>query len=312
MAVDRAGTSPEWDVGYVEQQPPAERRPPPDRPDDDAFPSRADSRLAAAAASSGEKHGRPIDESVRNGAGPESDIPEFTPEQLAELRKAESDIRGLTEKHGVRVDYTSHPIDPANALELNKAITRMAREYPSVFRHVGIIKVLDSHRMSENGSGPNALGHAIHEGQRPTGGGEIEPGIYFGQSHFTDKSTTDLEAANDRARNWNISGTAEGTLYHEFGHVIENRLRKNSAIKRELTGELRSAGISVDPDSLVVAFPPGPQAVIDGLSRYAATKNTMEMIAEGFSEWQLDPHPRPIARAIGTVVDRHFKDEIGC
>jgi hypothetical protein len=100
----------------------------------------------------------------------------------------------------------------------------MAREHPSVFRHVGIIKVLDSHGMGENGSGPNALGHAIHEGQRPAGGGEIEPGIYFGQSHFIDKRTTDLEAANDRARNWNISGTAEGTLYHEFGHVIERRV----------------------------------------------------------------------------------------
>ena len=60
------------------------------------------------------------------------------------------------------------------------------------------------------------------------------------------------------------------------------------------------------PDGLAVAYP-GPQAVIDGLGKYAA-QNSKEMVAEGFSEWKLDPNPRPIARAIGTIIDRYFKE----
>jgi hypothetical protein len=117
----------------------------------------------------------------------------------------------------------------------------------------------------------------------------------------------DSKAAEDRENNWNVSGSAEGTLYHEFAHVIDNQLRKNPEIKSDLARELRGVGLSVDPDSLSWAIPPAERPVIAGLSRYGA-KNPREMIAEGFSEWKLDQHPRPIARAIGTVIDWHFKE----
>jgi hypothetical protein len=258
--------------------------------------------------SSDDDRDHPIDQSIRGGdEGSEPDVLEFTPEQLAELRDAEADIRDLAEEYGVSVDYTSRPIDPANARELNKAITRMAHEYPDAFRHVGNIKVLDSQGMAEHGSGARTLGHAIHEGQRPVGGSPIEPGIYLSQNRYCDKNKMDQTAAEDRTRGWNLSGTAEGTLYHEFGHVIDNQLRKNSAIRQDLARELKHAGISVDPDSLSWAVPPGKKPVEAGLSRYGG-ENPREMIAEGFSEWKLDQHPRPIARAIGTVIDKHFRE----
>ncbi|GLY80388.1 hypothetical protein [Actinoallomurus iriomotensis] len=94
MAADHPGTSPDSDVERIGQELSAERRLPPDRPGDAAFPSRADSRLAAANAPSGEKHGL-LDESAHDDKGPEADVPEFTPKQLADLKKIESDIRAL-------------------------------------------------------------------------------------------------------------------------------------------------------------------------------------------------------------------------
>lgn len=183
----------------------------------------------------------------------------------------------------------------------------MAHEYPSVFPNTRNIKVLDAHGMAESGSGPRAMGHAIHEGQRLRGGDSLEPGIYLSQLHFADKSMTDRKAAAGRSRGWNVSGTAEGTLYHEFAHVIDSQLRKSPEIRKDLARELRGAGLSVDPDGLSVAYPPGPPAVITGLGRYAS-ENSKGMIAEGFSEWKLDTNHRPIATAIGTVVDRYFKE----
>ncbi len=249
----------------------------------------------------------PIDQSVRDDRGSESEIPKFSPEQLSRLRETENAIRGIAERYGVSVDYTSHPIDPANAVELNKAIARMAREYPVVFRQVGNIKTLDSHSMAEHGSGANTLGHVIHDGQRPVGGRPIEPGIYLSQSCFADKGWLDRNAARNRATGFSVSGTAEGTLYHEFGHAIDNQLRKNPEARTELARELKGAGVSVDPDSLSWAVPPGRRPIEAGLSRYGG-RNPREMVAEGFSEWKLESHPRPIARAIGTVIDKHFRE----
>jgi hypothetical protein len=279
-----------------------------DRPLNADTPSAADIHPRLITDPHADDRDHPIDQSMRPDAGPQPEPPEFTPEQLARLREAERSIRAITEKHGVSVDYTTHPIDPANAEELNKAITRMAHEYPGVFRHVHNIKVLDPHGMAEAGSGARTLGHVIHEGQRPAGGEPIEPGIYLNQTHFADKNEMDSKATEDRENGWNVSGTADGTLYHEFAHVLENQLRKNAAIRNELARQLKNAGLNVDPDSLAVAYPPGPEAIVAGLSGYAATKNGREMIAEGFSEWKLNQHPRPIARAIGTVIDRHFKE----
>lgn len=336
MAADRRGVDPDTRVENAEDQPQVERRtPPPDRPGVEGVPSRADSRRVAAVANaapadgatgqcqdegSGEVSGAdrekaglsegeagPVDKSIGDGETPGSGIPEFTPKQLAEIREAESEIRDVAGKYGVRVDYTNHPIDPENALELNKAITRVAREYPGVFCHVENVKTLGPVEMAEMGSDSRSLGHAIHKGQRPIGGDPIEPGIYLSQLHYADKGKMDQGAAEDRASGWNVSGTAEGTLYHEFGHVIDNQLRKNPVMRNELAKELKHAGVSVDPDSLCWANPPGRAPINAGLSRYGG-ENAREMIAEGFSEWKLDKNPRPIAMAIGMVIDRHFKE----
>src|SRR5690349_10149011 len=89
-----------------------ERAPTPDRPRDVGFPSRVDSRHAANAA---------------NGTEQDAETPEpakFTAEQITQLSKTEDDVRELAEEHGVKIDYTTHPIDPANARELNRAISR--------------------------------------------------------------------------------------------------------------------------------------------------------------------------------------------
>lgn len=137
MAIDRLSSDPDAAREKTEPNPPAERcPPPPDQPGIEGFPSRADSRRGAAAANNTDRQpavteseistppgaseaaaeprrqesGRSLDESIGGDDDPEADRPEFTPEQLAELREAEEDIRGLAEKHGVRIDT---PVTPS-------------------------------------------------------------------------------------------------------------------------------------------------------------------------------------------------------
>jgi len=43
-----------------------------------------------------------------------------------------------------------------------------------------------------------------------------------------------------------------------------------------------------------------------GLSKYGAT-NPSEMLAEVFVEWNLSSNPRPLAAAVGKVMDKYFK-----
>jgi hypothetical protein len=62
----------------------------------------------------------------------------------------------------------------------------------------------------------------------------------------------------------------------------------------------------VDDDSLQPGLFSGQPALKRGLSQYG-NSNPSEMIAEGFAEWELSSHPRPIAAAIGNLIEKNFK-----
>lgn len=53
-------------------------------------------------------------------------------------------------------------------------------------------------------------------------------------------------------------------------------------------------------------FPKHQNLIADGLSEYAS-RNPSEMLTEAFTEWKLSPNPRPVATAVGRVIDKYFK-----
>ncbi|MCP2337579.1 hypothetical protein [Actinomadura rupiterrae] len=235
--------------------------------------------------------------------------PAYSPEQLAELHRLQDQIRALAERHGVHVDYSTHPIDPANAAKINEALERLGREYPGVFDGMDQVKVQSLDEMMQtNPRAARALGYSIHDGEVFRDLVTPPKGIYLNQEFFADRGATVQRANEDAARGWQVpgSGTAEGTIYHEFGHQIGKQLLANPQFRNELAGELRRLGIPVDPDTLSPGIPGGREAVRAGLSKYAATKPS-EMLAEGFAEWKLSTNPRPIASAIGSIMDKYFK-----
>ncbi|MGI5421555.1 hypothetical protein [Actinomadura luteofluorescens] len=231
--------------------------------------------------------------------------PLLTAKALAELRNVEQAAQRIAAKLRVKVDFGSHPIDPANARGFAEALEGAARDYPSVFRGMENVRVqsLTEMRKTDPGAGPNVMGHSINDKRGPA-----PQGIYFNQMNFTSKAATDALALQRSRAGWSVPGslTAKGTFYHEFGHQIGYRILADPKLCRELAGELRKAGVPVDEVSLQPGIPKGRQMLTEGLGAYGRV-NASEMIAEGFAEWLMSPQPRPISATIGRFIDRHFK-----
>jgi hypothetical protein len=224
--------------------------------------------------------------------------------RLKQLVKEQAAGQKIAKRHGVKVDYTTRPIDPANAAGFNKAMARMAREYPSVFDRLKVIKVQDLEQMrrTDPGVGGNITGYSINDDRGP-----VPRGLYFFQQHFANKATTDALALQRAQEGWSVPGglTAEGTFYHEFGHQIGQQIIANPKLRAELAQALEKAGVPVD-ESLNAGVIRGKPALGSGLSQYGS-ENSSEMIAEAFAEWKLAPHPRPIASTIGKFIDDHYR-----
>ncbi|XRQ08998.1 hypothetical protein ACN3XK_73060 [Actinomadura welshii] len=233
--------------------------------------------------------------------------PQLSRQALAALREVEKAAQQIAAKFGVKVDFTSHPIDPANARGFASAMEGAARDYPSVFRDMDAIKVesLDEMRKTNPRSGPNTMGYAINDGKGPG-----PQGVYFNQMNFVDKALTDTVAVERARAGWSVPGglTAKGTFYHEFGHQIGERILRDPKLCKELAGELKKIGLPIDEVSLQPGVPKGRRMLDEGLGIYGRY-NSSEMIAEGFAEWKVNPTPRPISTVIGRFIDRHFKGE---
>ncbi len=86
------------------------------------------------------------------------------------------------------------------------------------------------------------------------------------------------------------TGTVKAIFDHEVGHHLDYAfgLRYNAEIKKLYN--------SLDK-----------KAVSEGLSEYA-NKNIAEFIAEGYTEYKNNPHPREIAAQIGSIIERIVKE----
>ncbi|WP_026401376.1 hypothetical protein [Actinomadura rifamycini] len=277
----------------------------PERPDD------GEPGPAAPAKPEGSESGAPSTDDIpgRGDANesPSASFPSLSPEQLADLRRTEQRARRIAAEHGVDVEFTGYPIDPRNAEGLAEALEGAARDYPSVFRDMEVVRVksLDDLRVYHPSAGTNLMGYSINNRKGPG-----PQGLYFNGENFVDQELSNAIAIERAKEGWAVPGglTAEGTFYHEFGHQLGNRILTDPRLTGELRDELKKIGVSVDPDSLHPAIPFGRRAIEDGMGVYGS-QNPSEMLAEGFAEWRMTSNPRPIAAVIGEFIDKHFKGE---
>ncbi|WP_125617821.1 hypothetical protein [Actinomadura sp. WAC 06369] len=184
----------------------------PERPDD------GEPGPAAPAKPEGSESGAPSTDDIpgRGDANesPSASFPSLSPEQLADLRRTEQRARRIAAEHGVDVEFTGYPIDPRNAEGLAEALEGTARDYPSVFRDMEVVRVksLDDLRATDPSASSNLMGHSMNDRKGPA-----PQGLYFNGENFVDKKATDAVAQERTEKGWAVSGslTAKGTFYHE-------------------------------------------------------------------------------------------------
>jgi hypothetical protein len=91
--------------------------------------------------------------------------------------------------------------------------------------------------------------------------------------------------------------TIKSVIEHEIGHVLDQMLGIGRCY--EFQSILSQCSVSY---------------LRRNLSRYCVMNNTIdprEVIAEAYSEYCNNPHPREVARAIGLLIDNKYKEKYG-
>ncbi|WP_344279186.1 ADP-ribosyltransferase [Actinomadura napierensis] len=217
------------------------------------------------------------------------------------LSDAEQEAREILAQFGddaPTVDFTSHPIDPAAAHEINRAIRQLAADYPDTMRQLNRIDSVD-------------VGHELGPGEEDTLAyarlhGDSQ-GIYVNNEAFGDNASLGEDGAAEEADGFTVpgGGSAEGIFTHEFGHQLGQRLIEDPVMRAELNKAISDAlGVPYD---VTQPHDPAMRARIENaLSQYGAT-TPHEALAEAFTEHRLAENPRDLARAIGGVMDRHLR-----
>lgn len=90
--------------------------------------------------------------------------------------------------------------------------------------------------------------------------------------------------------------TVKSIFDHEFGHQLDYLLgiSKNPKFVKWMTYGIES----------------GEKIITNNLSKYAM-KNRKEVIAEAWAEYRNNPEPRPVAKAIGELIESEYKRKFG-
>ena len=223
------------------------------------------------------------------------------------LQAIEARAKAIGERYGVDVNFTDRPIHPDYARLITEAMESLSSDYPSIFKGLDEIRAQNLPEMQARR--PLADNRVIAFATPR----EVDPppqGIYLNQHWFADVELFNERGSRDEQRGSVVpkGGTPEGVFYHEFGHHIGRRILADPALRKEMEHALKEAtGEGAWDLSLPkLGFPKQKNIVINDLSDYGST-NPSEMLAEAFTEWKLSSNPRPLASAVGKVMDKHFK-----
>lgn len=206
-------------------------------------------------------------------------------------------------------------LDPRAANQMNQATELFARRFPTVWQRLqyvgtsaGLKKRMPSGiRISVTGRAYMYASKNFHS-------------VAIMSNKFTRKKFDGVvrELLECVADGWSPEGcgTIASVTLHEFGHHVWFQLTRGDGNRRMLSTEIVEAvneglgfeALRVTPVGGITSNgPEGYKAWKEGLSRYSTTNND-ELIAEAIAEYLSNPNPRPIALAIGRVLERRAKE----
>lgn len=215
-----------------------------------------------------------------------------------QLQAAEDEARQILDQLGSdapTVDYSR--LDPAAARAINESLRTLVADYPDVVRelnHVG------SNDPINDFSGPDGtLAYALTSGS--------DQGVYLNPDSFGDANRLASDGVHEEATNWVVpgGGGAEGIFNHEFGHQLGQHLLDDPAALADLNKAV-SDTIGSPYDASQPHDPATEALITQHLSEYGSS-DSHEMMAEAFAEYRGSDNPRPLAEAIGRVMDQHLR-----
>lgn len=183
--------------------------------------------------------------------------------------------------------------------ELKKAASATARKRSKELAKENVKNARAEAEVPVERMGSNTL--AVHCATGTSSLGIIYTGITLNNC-FHNQSTEAFDADYQKMMDigWHPvdsigSGAAEAVVMHELGHHIDSLLGLTIGKKGNENRQI-----------LDIWRKNGKSGIKAGLSEYGADK-IAEMVAEGFCEAMLSPHPRPIAMSIFKVIREEYK-----
>ncbi|WP_431914742.1 toxin glutamine deamidase domain-containing protein [Nonomuraea jabiensis] len=182
-------------------------------------------------------------------------------------------------------------IGPEVASDIDQALRELARDYPDLTRALGTVTTTDPH--GNFVTQPDLVAYAVMDGG--------ERGIHLNPLAMADQ----VEAGRvEEATGWTVpgGGSVRGVLYHEVGEHIADRIISDPDARTALNATV-SAALGRPYDVTGVHDQETVTAVESRLSTYGAT-TPRDLIAEAFTEYRASATPRPLARAVGELIDQ--------
>ncbi|MFG6194429.1 toxin glutamine deamidase domain-containing protein [Nonomuraea sp. JJY05] len=182
-------------------------------------------------------------------------------------------------------------IGPEVASDIDQALRELAHDYPDLTRALGTVSTTDPH--GNFVTQPDLVAYAVMDGG--------ERGIHLNPVAMADQ----VEAGRvEEATGWTVpgGGSVRGVLYHEVGEHIADRIIGDPDARTALNATV-SAALGRPYDVTGVHDQETVTAVESRLSTYGAT-TPRDLIAEAFTEYRASATPRPLARAVGELIDR--------
>ncbi|TDD85583.1 hypothetical protein E1293_10770 [Actinomadura darangshiensis] len=246
--------------------------------------------------------------------------------RIAQLMDADLETRTILARFGSDapvIDLTTYPIDPGVVREINRALRPLVAEYPSIWPKLSFIRSLN---FSKNF--PLLEGGGLAMSMPP---GEHR-GIFFSAQAYIDRIKSWDFGLEMELSGWNVrtsGGMVEATFNHELGHQFLQEIMNDPTIASKFAQLLNETlyphvPFYVDLDSegtyvavflmremgRVVPFENHAswRSLIRSKSSQYGEESLDEAVAEAFSEYRLNEHPRRFALEVGSFIDRYWHE----
>ncbi|TDE58161.1 hypothetical protein E1295_05995 [Nonomuraea mesophila] len=210
-------------------------------------------------------------------------------------REAER-LPGTGPRVDLRVDLGG--MHPEAARSSAAAVRKLAERYPvEGLRHFRAVNFDEDFAHIPGADTQSAL--AVTNGERR--------GIYLNRRQFADPAGVVARAARDEETGRTVpgGGTVEGIVHHEYGHQLAEGVLGDPALRAELDQAV-SRTLRMRYDAGDFHDDPAIRTEVEWHLSTIGAADPHEMIAEAFTEFHNAERPRPLATAIGRLIDRHL------